>query len=56
MGVAVVRVGEGAEAFLAGGVEEVEAVGLAVDGELLHLFRWRWIVLVIKLFLSLMDR
>jgi hypothetical protein len=34
---AVVAVREGAEALLARGVEEVEAVGLAVDGEFLHL-------------------
>lgn len=34
----VVGVGEGAEAFLTSGVEEVEAVGGVVDGELFHLF------------------
>lgn len=33
----VVRVGEGAEAFLARRVEEVEAVGFAVDGKPLQL-------------------
>lgn len=33
MRAAVVRVGEGAEALLARGVEEVEPVGSAVDGE-----------------------
>jgi hypothetical protein len=33
----VVGVGECSKALLAGGVEEVEAVGFAVDGELLEL-------------------
>jgi hypothetical protein len=33
----VIGVGKGAEALLARGVEEVEAVGFAVDGELLEL-------------------
>lgn len=37
MGAAVVGVGEGAEAFLASGVEEVEAVAFAMDGEFLKL-------------------
>jgi hypothetical protein len=34
---AVVGVGEGAETFLPGGVEEVQAVGFSVDGEFLEL-------------------
>lgn len=37
MGAAVVAVGEGAEAFLSCGVEEVEAVGTAVDEEFFDL-------------------
>lgn len=34
---AVVGVGECAEAFLTGRIEEVEAVGFAVNGELFYL-------------------
>jgi predicted NUDIX family NTP pyrophosphohydrolase len=41
MRAAVVAVGEGAETLLAGGVEEVEAVGLAVDGELFELGKYK---------------
>ncbi len=39
MSAPVVAVGQGAETLLAGCVEEVEAVGFAVDGELFELWK-----------------
>lgn len=37
MGAAIVGVGECTEAFLTGSVEEIQAVGFSVNGELLEL-------------------